>query len=92
MTTGMLRWSYLLRSAWLLSCVLYLKPRKGEAGCGCSLPVASHPLYQVNVACENFSESSRGRVTLSILENPGHKGVGMGRGELPEKLLPGQVD
>lgn len=77
----------LLRSAWLWSCVLYLTPSKGGAGCGCSLLMASQPLCLVNMTLDKFSEPSRGMVTLPALENPGHEELGKGRGDLPEKLL-----
>lgn len=54
--------------------------------------MASHPLFQVNVACDKFAEPRRGRVTFSILEAPRHEGLGMDRRDLPDQFLSGQVD
>lgn len=49
--------------------------------------MASQPLCQVNVTFDKFSEPSRGTVTLPALEDLRREGLGMGRGDLPEKLL-----
>lgn len=49
--------------------------------------MASQPLYQMDMTFDKFSDPSRGKVTLPILEDPRHEGLGMGRGDLPEKLL-----